>query len=231
MAEIVPAILARDYNDLRNKLSRVVSFVRIVQIDMCDGFFTKSVSWPYNELKVGGENIQSILNEEEGLPYWDKIDFEFDLMVKNAHENLDFFVRLGAKRLVFHLEAEGDLETFSQFLEGLDMYTRENIEIGLAINTNTNISILDNFISKIDFIQFMGIKNIGYQGEPFDENVLEQIKNIRLKYPEILTSVDGSVNEETAKVLVDLGVDRLVIGSALFNSFDIEEKIKEFESY
>jgi ribulose-phosphate 3-epimerase len=231
MAEIIPAILARDYNDLRIKLSRVALSSSIVQIDICDGFFVHSVSWPYNEIKVGGENLQAILDEEEGLPYWDKVDFEFDLMVKNAHENLDFFVKLGAKRLVFHLEAEGDADNFSQFLEGLDMYTRENIEIGLAINTDKNINLLDKFISKIDFVQLMGIENIGYQGEPFDEKVLGQIKDIKLKYPDVVVSVDGSVNEETAQILVGLGVDRLIIGSALFNATDIEEKIKEFESY
>ena len=120
MAEIIPAILAEDYNDLRIKLSRVVLISPIVQIDICDGFFVRSVSWPYNEIKVGGDNVQAILDEKDGLPYWDKVDFEFDLMVKNARDNLDFFVRLGAKRLVFHLEAEGDTDNFSQFLEGSD---------------------------------------------------------------------------------------------------------------
>ena len=172
--------------------------------------------------------MESILNEEEGLPFWEHLDFEFDLMVLNAHKKFDFFARLGAKKIIFHIEAETEKD-FKEFLESLDPYFKDNVEIGLAINTTTDINKLEPFINCVDFIQCMGIEKIGFQGEPFDERVLNQIKNLKLKYPEIKINVDGSVNENTAPLLIKAGADRLVIGSLLLQSYDIKETIKEFE--
>lgn len=226
MIEVTPALLVKDFSELKEKLSKFIGLTNLVQIDICDGKFVKSTSWP---MKPSDEtSINSILNEENGMPYWEDIDFEFDLMVQNAHKHFDFFVRLGVKRIVFHLEAEEETD-FREFLESLDPYLKDNIEIGIALNTTTNINKLDPYINYIDFIQCMGIENIGFQGEPFDEKVLVQIKNIKTKYPEIKISIDGSVNKNTAPLLIEVGVDRLVIGSALLDSFDIGETIKEFE--
>jgi len=212
---------------LRTKLAKVVGVTHLVQIDICDGKFVSSVTWPMQAYDQ--KSISSILEEEDGLPYWDSLDFEFDLMVKDAHKQFEFFTRLGAKRVVFHIEAEEEKD-LKEFLEALDMYTRENIQIGLALNTNTDIEKLSPFINLVDFVQCMGIEKIGYQGEPFDERVLAQIKDLRIKYPELIISVDGSVNEETAKALVEAGANRLIVGSALMNSYDVRETIKEFEN-
>jgi ribulose-phosphate 3-epimerase len=231
MTEVIPAILTDNFNELREKISRVVNVSTVVQIDMCDGIFVPTITWPFNELKEGHKenNIDAILEEEEGLPFWDSLDFEFDLMVKDAHKQFEFFTRLGAKRIVFHLEAE-DEKDFKEFLEALDIYVKENIEIGLALNTTTDIDKLKPFINLVDFIQCMGIANIGFQGEEFDERVLNQIKELRSQYKELIISVDGSVNEITAPLLVKAGANRLVIGSAIMNSYDVRETIKEFEN-
>ena len=227
MTEVIPAILAKDINDLRQKIANVVNLVHIVQIDICDGKFVESKSWPMD--RNDAESVALILDEEEGLPYWENLDFEFDLMVKDAIKQFDFFVQLGAKRIIFHLEAENELE-LKDFINAIDPYTRENLEIGIAINTTTNTEKLDPFINSIDFVQCMGISHIGFQGESFDEKVLEQIKNLRLKYTDLIISVDGSVNEETAPLLVEAGANRLIVGSVLMKSFDVKETIKEFEN-
>ena len=231
MTEVTGAILAKDFNDLREKLSRFSGIAKIVQIDVCDGKFVPSTSWPLDKSVMGKHDpyLEKILEEEEGLPFWDKLDFEFDLMILNAISQFDFFVKLGAKKVIFHLEAENENE-LKEFLESMDPYLKDNIEIGLALNNDTDINKLDKFINSIDFIQCMGIKHIGFQGEPFDENVLTQIKNIRKKYPEIKISIDGGVNESSAPLLIEAGVDRLVIGSALLKSYDIAETIREFEN-
>jgi ribulose-phosphate 3-epimerase len=228
MAQVIPAVLAKNFDDLREKIAHFSQFVSMIQIDMCDGRFVPSVSWPMN--RHDEYSISPILNEEAGLPYWDSVDFEFDLMVLNAHEQFEFFTRLGAKRIVFHFEAETKKEQFQEFLEALDMYTRENIEIGLAINNTTDIKDIKGLILHVDFVQCMGIENIGMQGEPFDKKVLDQISKLRLLYPELIISVDGSVNEETAPLLVEAGVNRLVVGSALMHSYDIKEAIDAMES-
>ena len=55
---------------------------------------------------------------------------------------------------------------------------------------------------------FKGIEKVGFQGEAFDERVLKQIIDLRLKYPELIISVDGAVNEETAPKLLEAGANR-----------------------
>ncbi len=227
MTEITPAIIVNDFNELNEKLAKFVNITNTIQIDICDGKFVSSISWP---MQQGDKySIERVLEEEEGLPFWESLDFEFDLMVLNAHKQFDFFARLGAKRIIFHLEAETESD-FKEFLESMDPYFKDNISIGIAINTTTDINRLDSFINHVDFIQCMGIEHIGFQGEPFDERVLMQIKNLKIKYPEIKISVDGSVNENTAPSLIEAGADRLVIGSALLQSFDIRETYKYFEN-
>lgn len=226
MIEVIPAVLVKNFNELKERLALYKDLVKIVQIDVCDGRFVNTISWPMNQ--DDAESLSAIIDEEEGMPYWTELDYEFDLMIKNAHEQFDTFVQLGAKRIVFHLEAEEEKE-FHDFLESIDPYIRDNIEIGLAINTTTSIDKLDQYINYIDFIQCMGIEHIGIQGQPFDERVLDQISSIKKKYPEVVISIDGSVNEETAEELVHNGAKRLVIGSALLRTYDIKNKIIEFE--
>lgn len=227
MTEVIPAVLANNINDLRQKIANVVNIAKIVQIDICDGRFVESQSWPMRKDDIVSTSL--ILEEEEGLPYWENLDFEFDLMVKDAIKQFDFFVRLGAKRIIFHLEAE-EKNNLKDFINSIDPYTRENLEIGIAINTTTEIGALFPFINSIDFVQCMGIEHIGFQGEPFDEKVLDQIKNLREKYSDLIISVDGSVNEDTAPKLVKAGANRLIVGSVLMRSFDVKETMRELES-
>lgn len=226
MIEIIPAILAKNYKDLQEKIIKFVDYTDTVQLDICDGFFVSSRSWPFDsQSSFSSSPLEKIINEEEGLPYWEKLDFEFDLMVANASQKFDFFVRLGAKRIIFHLEAEIDKDKFFEFLEGIDAYTRENVQIGLAVNVDTSINELDKFINLFDFIQFMGIKNIGYQGQDFDNRVIKQINDFKLKYPDVTISVDGGVNDLSAPSLIQAGAKRLVVGSFLENNLDIRNTI------
>ena len=234
--EIIPAILPKSYEDLKNKISLVKGLVSTVQIDICDGNFVKTVSWPYFAKASQGEPFeldqyaQNILNEREGMPFWEEIDYELDLMVQNAHENFDLFLKLGAKRIIFHLKAEGNLLEFKEFLEGIDLYIRDNTQIGVAINITTPIRQLAGLISNVDFVQCMGIEKIGYQGEPFDERVIDQIKSLRKEYPELIISIDGGVNFNTAPKLIEAGVNRLVVGSTIFKSINIDKTIEELEN-
>jgi ribulose-phosphate 3-epimerase len=237
MIEVIPAILAKDFEDLRNGIARFVGVTQYVQIDMCDGNFVNSVSWPYNEIKSGdSRNLDLIMNEEEGLPRWEDMNFELDLMVHRAHEQFDFFMKFGPKRVVFHIEAEVKSLTtegvmkFKEFLESIDPYTRDNVEIGVAINIATDVKILDSIIPHIDFVQCMGIDHDGSQGEPFDPKCILQIQALHASYPELIISIDGAVNDENAPQLVDAGATRLVVGSFFSHGYDIREVVQFLES-
>jgi ribulose-phosphate 3-epimerase len=219
MIDIIPAILPKDFNDLNNNLAKFVDLTKNVQIDICDGLFVSSITWPMNQ--EDKESILSILEGTEKLPFSKNFDFEFDLMVINAHKQFDFFVLLGAKKLIFHIEAE-DKILFKEFLQSIDPYIRDNIQIGLAINTTTEIEVLDSFINYIDFIQCMGIEKVGKQGQSFDERVIYNVVNLKNKYPEVKISIDGGVNDKTIQSLINAGADQFVVGSFLLESNNIE---------
>lgn len=227
MTEVIPAIIAKNFEDLKQKISLFREYSNIIQIDMCDGIFVESQSWPMQAKDQ--ESLSSILEEQEGMPFWTEVDFEFDMMIINAHKKFDTFLKLGVKRMVFHLEAE-DEDSFYDFLESLDPFVRDNLEIGISIKTTTSTDKIDRFINMIDFVQLMGIEKLGFQGQDFDERVLTQIKELKQKYPDLVISIDGSVNETSAPLLTENGATRLVIGSALSSSYNVRESINFFES-
>src|SRR3989338_8655527 len=174
MANIIPAILPKNYEDLKNKIALVRGVVPIVQVDICDGIFVKTATWPFssraksrNEVEFLNndldEHFRRILNEEEGLPFWEDIDFELDLMVANAVENFDVYIKLGPKRIIFHIEAQeiqSDLKEFQHFLEGIDTYIRDAIQIGVAINSKTQVEQIFSLVNFVDFVQCMELLQV-----------------------------------------------------------------------
>lgn len=230
MVEIIPAILEKDYEDLKNKIALVRGVVPLMQIDLCDGIFVPFRTWPFSSGGGADEHFQKILNEQEGMPFWKDIDFELDLMVADAVENFDIYTKLGPKRIIFHIEAVGELENFLHFLEGIDMYIRDSIEIGVAINPSTSLEKIFPLFSCIDFVQCMGNDEIGHKGIPLDEQVYKKIKILREKCPDLPIAVDIGVNRLTAPLLVEAGATKLVAGSAIFNTDDIIGTIEEFKN-
>jgi ribulose-phosphate 3-epimerase len=240
MAEIIPAILPKNYEDLKNKISLVRGIAPVVQVDICDGIFVKNITWPFlgkgdDESFLSNnfdEHFRRILNEEEGLPFWEDIDFELDLMVSSAVENFHTYTKLGPRRIIFHIEAKDiqrDLEEFKNFLEGIDTYVRDVVEIGVAIGPNTLVEQIFPIINNVDFVQCMGIDHEGVQGEKFDKKCLEQIKKLKQNFSDLIIAVDGGVNFDTTPSLLLAGASRLVIGSAIFNTDDIINTIEEFK--
>jgi ribulose-phosphate 3-epimerase len=220
MMEVIPAIMPESLKDLASKAGLVRDKVQTVQLDLMDGVFVPPKIWPFPHLKKSLEEIR-----ESGLPFWQDLNYELDLMVKNASEKLDDLLLLGPSRIIFHIEAEESLDIgkIRERVGGV-------IEIGLAIGTTTPVEKLDPFIKDINFVQCMGIEKIGYQGNPPDPRVFDHIKSLKNKYPELLISVDGGVNLETAPKLIKAGATRLVIGSAIFDSENIHKAIGDFRS-
>ncbi len=225
MIEIIPAILPQDLKELQTKIASVKDYVQTVQVDFCDGVFVPSRTWPYTGKDE--DFFQRILNEEEGMPYWEDVNFEYDLMIVDATAHAEQFLKLGAKRLIFHIEGVPNIR---EYLEGLDPYVREFTEIGLAINIDTPLSEITPHINNIDFVQCMGIAKIGFQGNPFDPKVIEKVAELHREYPDLVISVDGAVTLDTAPALVKAGATRLTSGSGIFKAEDIEARIREFQA-
>ncbi len=230
MRDITPAILEKDFGEIKNKLTFLRGRVKCAHLDIQDGIFTERPTWPFATGGFDDVNFQRIQNEEEGMPYWDDLDFEFDLMVKGASESFDLYMKLGPKRIIFHLKAQDDLMEFEHFLEGLDMYVRDHVEIGLAFTPSEDLEIVERLSHKVDFLHAMGSDKVGFQGEPFDEKVLENIKILKKNLPGIVISVDIGVTLENAPEILDAGADRLAIGSAIWKSPDPIGALQNFQS-
>jgi len=227
MLEIIPAIMPKKINDLESHVGLVKDHVATVQLDLMDGDFVSGVTWPYFSSAPDGvpndDYFQAIQNEEAGLPNWEEVDYELDLMVRHPDKHIDQWVRMGPRRIIFHLESLHDPAKALQELQSI----REIIEIGLSFNNDFDVSELARYVELIDCVQVMGIAEIGKQGEPFDERALDLIKTIIKQYPDLPISVDGSVNTNTIQQFADAGATRFVMGSAIFGSGVVKENIEQ----
>lgn len=228
MIEIIPAILPKSFSDLQEKMSIVSGIVPMVQVDVVDGVFAPNKTWPY--VSRPDPDFTRILEEESGFPFWQELDFEVDLMIANPDIAVFDWIKAGTKRVILHLESSGDISGLIQKIRE-QLPVRDSFlytEIGVAINPDTADEKLDQFLDKADFVQFMGIAKVGFQGQEFDTRVLEKIKNLRSRKSDVTISVDGGVNLETAPKLSELGVNRLVVGSAIFGVDDPLDALERF---
>ena len=219
---IIPAILPHSFEELESAVSLVRGTASWVQVDLCDAKFVPSRTWPYVQ---GG--FQRVHPDTE-LPYWQDVNYEFDLMVSDPVMVVDKIMELGAMRAVLHV-GSAPHEEILKALRALEHYDMEAV---LAVSNDRDLEELYALLDAqhpVHAVQCMGIANPGFQGEAFDERVLTRIKAIKEKYPEILMSVDGCVNESTLPQLVAVGVGRLVVGSAIFESGDAIGTIKTLE--
>lgn len=230
MAEIIPAILEKNFGEIKNKLAFLRERVKCVEIDMCDGIFVPSQTWPFASGGFDDIDFLKIQNEEEGMSFWQDIDFELDLMVADASENFDIYIKLGPKRMIFHLSAQKNIEEFEHFLEGLDMYIRDNVEMGLAFNPSDDLAVVSRLSHKVDFLQCMGSDKLGFQGETFSGKALENIKLLKKNLPGIVISVDIGINLDNAEEILAAGADRLVAGSSIWKSPDPIGALQAFQN-
>lgn len=229
MIEIIPAVMPESLDHLSLSASRVRGLVPLVQIDVVDGQFAPKRTWPYTPR--GQEEFFRIAHEEEGLPLWQDLDYEIDLMVKNPEEAIGEWIAAGARRLIFHIEStRSPGELLSRFEAESGKGSEYEVECGLALNIETPLEDVGPYLSRIGFVQLMGIARIGFQGEPFDERVLTRLSKLRERYPDLILSVDGGVHLENAPSLIAAGASRLVAGSEIFGSADIKETLERFAS-
>jgi len=217
--EIIPAILAQDFAELTAHIDMIKGFTKTVQIDVCDGQFVPNATWPYRK---HDDSFEKIAHEDEGLPGWEQLNYEFDLMINRPEEKAHEWVSAGAARIILHAEAKGDIAKALVELAGA-------VEVGLAFNIDTPLDILELHKERIQFVQCMGIDRIGFQHQAFDDKVIEKITAVKARYPDMIVSVDGGVSLETAPKLIAAGADRLVVGSAIFDSENYIDALNQFK--
>lgn len=222
MLDIIPAIIPQSLQIVREKFSQVVGAVKKVQMDITDGEYAESKTWPF--VDKYSDDLRRLAMGEERFPFINDFILEVDMLVLHPIEYISDFIALGAKSFVIHLDSTNHLK------ECLETIKAAGCEVGIGIKPSGNVEVLENHLTQADFVQFMGNDKVGYNGVVLDESVLEKIKNFHERHPSVPIQIDIGVNEETIPRLKSVGVSRFISGSAVFNTPDPKVAIMHLQS-
>jgi ribulose-phosphate 3-epimerase len=207
MANIIPSIIAKSFEEVKSKLARIDGLTDWAELDIMDGRFVTPVSWDVPEDLL---NVQG------------RIKLEAHLMVKEPEETLKEWMNY-VDRVIVHAEATDHLADILEAFDG------SPANFGVALKIDTPIDVLDDFEGKITNVQLMSIDTLGHYGAKFDDAIYDRVREVRAKYPEMKISVDGGITLDNAPKLVEAGADNLIVGSAIWNSDDIAATLKKFQ--
>ena len=196
-----PSLLSADFSDLKVAVKQIEdNHASAVHIDVMDGIFVPEITY--------GQPVVRSIRKLTNLP------FDVHLMVEHPENQINSFIEAGADWITFHIEATSHAHRLVQLIH------EKGKKAGIAINPATPISVLSEILEIADIILVMTV-NPGFGGQkliPSCVKKISELKKIRdeKKY-NYLISVDGGVNSQTLKLVLDSGVDVVVSGSAFFN--------------
>lgn len=203
--KIIPAILAKTYDEFESMVRRIEPYTDLVHLDIADGEFVPNKTIDgYEELKKINTNL----------------NFEVHLMVKNPESVIEQWLQTKAVRYLVHWESTLEYEAV------INNFGINGKEFGFVLNPETDYQEIEPYIDRIDLVQFMTV-DPGFYGSPFLPEVLEKIRNFYIQYPVKIIQVDGAIKPEIVKLVEAAGVSRAAVGSYIFQSGDIEKALKE----
>ncbi len=210
MVQIIPAVLATNKEQYLLDLSKLERSEALkdgwVHIDFIDGVFlpNKTIG-----AKEAGERPTTLQKEAH-------------LMVQHPKEWIEDLAEADFKRVFFHAEASDDIESC------IDEIKKNNMEVGLVLKHETALETLDPYISKIDAVILMSVVP-GFQGQPFIEESLDKVRQLKSKHPQVRVGVDGAVKDTNIKQIVESGIDYVCVGSFLVKTDPDESMEKLWE--
>ena len=201
---ISPSLLAADFSKLGEEIQMVSDEgADLIHLDVMDGHFVPNLSFGADVIK--------------GVRQYSNLPFDVHLMIKNPELHIDAYVGAGANLITVHPEATPHIHSVLQKIR------KAGVKAGIALNPGTPVEALENVIDIIDLILVMTV-NPGYGGQSFLSSQLSKISKVKgiiadEDYP-IDLSVDGGINQKTAKLALDAGANILVAGTSIFKSND-----------
>ena len=211
---IAPSVLAADFANIQRDFEMInTSNADWFHIDVMDGVFVPNISF--------GMPVISAMKKHAKKP------LDVHLMIVNPDQYISTFKNIGADILTVHYEACSHLHRTLQAIKA------EGMKAGVALNPHTPIHLLQNIIHDIDLVCIMSV-NPGFGGQSFIEHTYKKVKELKslIKKNETSTliEIDGGVNINNAKPLLDAGADVLVAGSFVFKSENPELTIQELKA-
>ena len=214
--QISPSILSADFSQLGNEIKKLEEGgADLIHVDVMDGHFVPN-------LTIGPPVIKN-LRKYTNLP------FDVHLMISPVHKYIENYAEAGADIITIHPEATENLK------HSINLIKKFNKKVGVSLNPKTEIETLIKEIDNIDLILIMSV-NPGFGGQKFMPEVLDKIKKLKKIKDEnnykFKIEVDGGINFNNSKMVLEAGADILVSGTTIFkeNNGDIKSNIEKLRS-
>lgn len=211
---IAPSLLAADFMNLQRDVEMInQSEADWLHLDIMDGVFVPNISFGFSILK--------------GLKKICRKPMDVHLMIVEPHKFIREVAETGAYLMNVHYEACTHLH---RTIAGIH---EAGMKAGVTLNPHSPVSLLEDIVQDVEVVMLMSV-NPGYGGQKFIEHTVEKTRQLRemidRKGLNTLIEIDGGVNFETGKRLLDAGADVLVAGSFVFSAADPISVIKELKA-
>lgn len=204
MTQIAPSMLSADFGNLAADVEMVNnSAAAMIHLDVMDGQFVPNISFGFPVIEAIAKVARKPLDAH--------------LMILEPDKWVDTLAKIGVETMNVHWEACTHLHRTVQAIRAAGM------KPAVTLNPATPVEFLRDIITDVDMVLLMSV-NPGFGGQKFIPQILDKTRRLRRMIEETgskaLIQIDGGVNLETGRQLVDAGADILVAGSYVFNSAD-----------
>ena len=214
--QISPSILSADFSQLGNEIKKLEEAgADLIHVDVMDGHFVPN-------LTIGPPVIKALKKNCS-------IKFDVHLMISPVHKYIKAYSDAGADIITIHPEATEDLSASISKIKELKK------KVGVSLNPETSVNVIKEYLNQIDLVLIMSV-NPGFGGQKFMPEVLDKIKELKniqkVKNIDFDIEVDGGINFENSKAVIEAGANILVSGTTIFksNNGDIKKNIDLLKS-